>query len=480
MKQITLLLFTVLLFSKGYSQNYECIKPSAIQYYTNADHYLRGIRIDSTKANGANTILYPYKTARGEYKPSNHLLIPKGSWLGEVVELWPDGQTYFYNYWGDTVIIQTLAKLNDTWTLYNDTSDKYYIATVTSVDTATILKKTDSVKVITITAYNSSGIDNNDTLNNKKIILSKNHGFAQTVDLYIFPRLGELQGGSGYDYFTHKAGDISFKLVDFYNPSRAQVLDRNVGDVLQYIVYDAAPPGYLERETMDKKYIGNNIQFITKEVTVTYPTVPPLKPTTVIKHDTSFLQLHQLIDLTFLPEEWNMSQQVNFNPIDTTFCIIDKKYTISDNYVFYNSDTTAIANTFEPCGYYKIFKINVGEINFSICRDPSSVGYERQLKYLYQNGIHCGSRTYLDINDIGNYNAIKIFPNPANNIVHIQNNFSSDYTATLVDVFGRTISSTSGKGELDIDVYNINNGYYILQISTEKDVLLRKKIVVRH
>lgn len=480
MRYLTLLLLFIILTLDAYSQAYECIKSDTIQFYINNDHYLRGIRIDSTKTIGANKILYPYKTARGEYSPSNHVLTPKGSWMGEKVEILPDGQTNFYTYWNDTVIIKTLAQLNDTWTMYDDTSSNYYVATIIGIDTATVLNKIDSVKTITITAFNGSGINSNDPLNNEHIILSKEYGLVQTTDLYIFPQLGKNQGSSGYDYFTYRAGDFMFRLVDFHTPDAMEVYDANIGDISQFKVYNNAPPGYLEREIIDKKIIGNNIQFVTKVVTVTYPVVPPLKPITTIQLDTSILKNKQLIGLALLPEEWNMEDEIYYFPKDTFFCIISNKYDISDNYVFYDNDTTAHANTFEPCGQYRSFKIKVGEVQFSYCIDPTSNSYSRSLTYTEKNGTPCGTRTYLDIHELESKINIEVYPNPASEEFHIKSNLDKDYSATLLNLYGRVVNTKTGKGDVTIDISNYQNGVYILQVITEDNLLHRQKIIISH
>ena len=63
--------------------------------------------------------------------------------------------------------------------LYDDTASIQYMATLTQADTMTVLNTLDSIKVITLTALDGSTPLPADPLHNKRIILSKTHGFVQ-------------------------------------------------------------------------------------------------------------------------------------------------------------------------------------------------------------------------------------------------------------------------------------------------------------
>jgi len=185
------LLYSVILlvafYNSSFAQNWQCLQYGPKHYFINGNNYLRGIRIDSVQTDGANTIYYPYKTARKlDYPESTIAGNVAGSWLGCKVIEEPDGIFLFDNMWNDTVVIKTLANVGDTWPFFNDTSQISYTATVTSLGTMVVLGAMDSVKTITITA-DSGGISNPlDPVNNFQLILSKNNGFVQVCDLYTF------------------------------------------------------------------------------------------------------------------------------------------------------------------------------------------------------------------------------------------------------------------------------------------------------
>src|SRR5437870_5221101 len=119
MKKLVLY-FLFLFFSLNtYAQNWQCVQPGVKRYFTNSNHYLRGIRIDSVKVIGTDTVLYPFHTIRGEYFNWPHTTDSNGgSWIGKIIIEKTEGTTLFSNYRGDTIIIKSLAKLSDTWTFY--------------------------------------------------------------------------------------------------------------------------------------------------------------------------------------------------------------------------------------------------------------------------------------------------------------------------------------------------------------------------
>ena len=78
------------------------------------------------------------------------------------------------------------------------------------------------------------------------------------------------------------------------------------------------------------------------------------------------------------------------------------------------------------------------------------------------------------INQFTNNTQIKIYPNPANNKIIID---ATDVVGVkLIDVLGNQILSTNQK---NIDVSNISNGVYFLNIKTNQG-LATKKIIIQH
>jgi hypothetical protein len=201
------------------------------------------MRIVSVATTGGEEILYPYRTIRKI--PASFPMITKdtvmGSWLGGRVVRQNDGTFLFDNYFGDTVVIRTAGDVGDTWMFYTDTTSVFYTASVTTIEEMTVLGVPDSVKTITLHAFDSGLSNPLDPLDNFEFKISKNHGFVRIFDLYTFPyrftdevdffykqSLTSLTAG----YFYSTAG-MYFDLIDFQNPTASSIFDFSPGDVFE-------------------------------------------------------------------------------------------------------------------------------------------------------------------------------------------------------------------------------------------------------
>lgn len=80
---------------------------------------------------------------------------------------------------------------------------------------------------------------------------------------------------------------------------------------------------------------------------------------------------------------------------------------------------------------------------------------------------------------------INVFPNPANNLLHIQlnyNSFNSYYTyLKIIDIGGKEIINTEIKNSyLTIDVSDIKSGFYIIEILSIDGYKRCKKLNIYH
>jgi hypothetical protein len=83
----------------------------------------------------------------------------------------------------------------------------------------------------------------------------------------------------------------------------------------------------------------------------------------------------------------------------------------------------------------------------------------------------------LSVNTINNYlNIIKVFPNPANEILNIVLNEIDNNHLKITDIYGKTMYTIENNSkQMVLNIENWNNGTYILQYGN-----LRKKIIVNH
>lgn len=469
-----LYLIATLLSITGEAQHYQCVLDSSINYFTNKDDYLRAIRIDSIKTVNGNKVLYPFKTARGDYY--NVALRKGGSWLGETITILPDYTHYFSNYLNDTLVIKTSAKLNDSWVFYDDTSVVHYEATVTAEDTMTVFGTLDSVKTIIITAKDTVGIVVPDIYNGMVLVLSKNHGLVRCFDVYNFPS----QLPHGFDYYSYKAGSLDFSLVAFHNPTKLELHDYEVGDKFQRWDYS----GFINYETfliLDKQVI--TLSEISYKVLRTYEKrkLPPTNGNeTTMNIRTIVADTTKLFDMTLLPEEWGGTEFIYYDKSDSQFCYNDRGYTRSSNYIKFIGDS-ALVNTFEPCGVSASYKLGAGEVKYSECIDPAGANHYWVLKYVDKDNNPCGPYNTLDIDEATiEDRGIKVYPNPANHYLSIETNKTA-LAVDFIDVTGRVVKKVelSSLNER-VDIEDIPSGMFLLRFRDSKGNQLYQKLLIQH
>lgn len=75
---------------------------------------------------------------------------------------------------------------------------------------------------------------------------------------------------------------------------------------------------------------------------------------------------------------------------------------------------------------------------------------------------------------------ISAFPNPANDYLMVSVNGSNMSTVKIVDVLGKTVLLTTVNGNKKLDVSRLNDGVYILTVSSDHGNTMSKRVVIRH
>jgi len=501
-----LLLFAALSFCyfKCPAQNWECLKSNTQQYFVNSFGYLRGMRIDSVRNQGVTRFYYPFHTPRGRYVPPpnqpNYVVQPMdsngGSWLGKKVTSYADGSWFFDNYWGDTVIVRTQAHPGDIWLFYDDTTNIHYTATLVSTDTMTVMNVIDSIKTMVLTSYQGVNINTNDLLNNVKIILSKNHGFVQTIDLYMFPlHEPDTVYGQGFDlwldnisYTGPDSSNIAFTQVSFHNPDKSELYDYNVGDVFEWTGDNSCLP-YKKLDSITGKTVisPSETQYQVSRRTYQFH-APPASPVTTFSAITLDIisGLYMIIDTGKMPEEVSVSDFYYYNPLDSSQCYVSAMYGYGDNFI-YNNGNGYFVNTFEPCGFSARYKSGFWMIYDAECYDPTPCANDHfdQITFSRKsdnpNGP-CGSFSPIPLDLIqvsGPDNIISIYPNPADDLITVQadKKLKSVY---ITNVLGQVIYAKNCKSSIEyIDVSILIPGLYYARLHQEDGTVLNKSLLIK-
>jgi hypothetical protein len=192
--------------------------------------YIHGVRTDSVYIVGNDTILIfqSEMTCLDNLNPDE--CIWGYSWLGNKLIKRSSGDELFFNYDGDTLLIQTHAELNDSWRFWTADDSSYIEAKLVSIRKESFLEETDTVKTISLAHFNKEG-----TLfqhiQYDSIKLSKNYGLLTCYNFRDFPSndrnmpvvsfklIGTTRKQTGFQLFT-KADVYDFEIGDEFHVDR--------------------------------------------------------------------------------------------------------------------------------------------------------------------------------------------------------------------------------------------------------------------
>ncbi len=492
------------------AQNYQCLKSGPANIFINGNGYIRGMRVDSVRAIGSDTVYYPYHTPRGAYYsctgyPAPPLDSAGSSWLGKNVIQQPDGTFLFDNLW-DTVVIRSQAITGDSWVLYSDTTQISYKATVTATDTMNVLGTIDSVKKITIEADSAGAVNTNDPVNNFEIILSKHSGFVKVFDLYTFPyhRPDTIRTNTQYfDYYMDLVlGNLGtwdvtcynpypvlpdtnnsvFHLISFQNPTIMEIYDFAVGDVYEFNDYhNNAGSGYVSETILDT-VISSTITpyYITssskEHTSTTSLIVTGITYTTTVTNsfDTAYGggDTTKLLYLGRLPEEWKSGLFYHYAShapvLDSCMTSI---YTIDNDNINYESRSVIFQSTdFNlAIGYSNTsYGIGYGRTGISSYNYSFGTGETGQYVYIDKSGSSCGTFSPL-ANAVKNINTvagnIQVYPNPTHDLLTISASGAiSD--VTICNMLGEVImNQVCNSQKVQANVAGLPTGMYLIKIN---------------
>ncbi len=494
------------------AQNYKCLTTGSTKFFINGNGYLRAVRIDSVQSTGSDIVYYPFRCTRTTLC-AHSLDSNGGSWLGKQVIRQTDGTFLFDNIWHDTVIIKTQASLGETWTFYNDTSDVYYQAQITAVDTMSIAGCSDSVKYLTIYAYKAGVLNTGDSVNNFQIILSKNNGFFQAFDLYTFPyhKPGYIGpnnphfdlfydivaeylpycGGFGSYAASPRKANSTFRLISLYNPTKMEIYDFSPGDVFQRMYMRSADYysriEYIQDSIVAKTSSPYSVSYDLVQrhsVQVTTVTYPSYATTTTKSY--SVTTTHSIVDTSHLlyfnklPEEWHSYSSYYYFP---SYKIVDicqsPAYTLENNHINYYTGSGDVETEFSgevvfiPT-YRQTHAIGYGEILST--SDHIHETQSEQCYYVLKNGISCGKKLSVEVDDIPTTNSFAIFPNPANEKVAVKSATYFDQIE-ITNLLGQTVLSSHNHkaSNMLLDISTLTNGIYLISVDGSAPVKLVKQ-----
>jgi hypothetical protein len=451
---------------------FRVIAPS---YDTMVNGYARSIHLIST-----STILnyevsnLPYSSranSLGVYDSSTG-----NSWLGARYILnQTNGEEFFFNVINDTIKIRTHAQLSDSWVMAKDTNGHDFIATIASLDTLTIEGVLDSIKTISVQAYNGiTPVANG--YNSLQIQLSKNHGFQTVFEFYTFPNYDSIFTSAIGPYpklqYPHRRlekslTDINFRKVDLvkkFQPGNEWIIfKKDIGGF--YILHDSIlsstllNPNKISVEMYRHTYYHYILSSPPQNDTFyhTYSTIVD----TFLSDTLSSKLKNRIFETPFLPSITG-SFRFFWNHIQVTCDGISVKDT-AEQYTPM-SGNTVISNT-----YQSDYGLRANFFHYYNGGTPAY--YEFQT--LYMKIGYCIEGTKLNFKSLSIHDIDKVsslilaYPNPANHAIQISNPSNLIISSfTINDILGTRLINKPYVGEIDIS--SLSSGLYYLVLNTNK------------
>ncbi|MDD2984228.1 MAG: T9SS type A sorting domain-containing protein [Crocinitomicaceae bacterium] len=143
-------------------------------------------------------------------------------------------------------------------------------------------------------------------------------------------------------------------------------------------------------------------------------------------------------------------------------------------------------NTFTTPGHAPLTINNIGSITADVGYD---MGSNEQVHFRYYiedttglvyDSLDIKINNVLAVKEVKNMVSFNTFPNPANDVLNLTVQGSSDNALKMVDVLGNVIAEEKFGASKKLDVSQFKNGVYILTIYSNGKMVQTKRVVVRH
>jgi len=450
------------------AQHWSCFYPNDTAYYLDEAGNLQALAHVGSTINGADTVYKIFRTIKFDRScsPTNDEAYNTNApvWAGPEILKRPDGEFCFFNDQNDTLKFQTQYELNHSWKFFHNAAGDSIVATITSLDTATLLGVIDSIKTITLSAYSVSGDTAIMQWDGQVIRLSKQTGWVDMPNILSFPNnaglltLTHLKPLTYREVFNYSFGDY------FQIKKTTNGYNYNYSNYVYQLVIDKQLSN--NNESVTYTFLQNNTDTIIKTYDNLSNYVGGALPAKVEPNPSS----------TDFPLYYT-NAKVNLNG-DSAF--VNKR---STKLVYASSIVQSHSNCWVWNGYFDVIPPEptyhecLGLLNFQGAVDGTTT---ETLIYYNLCGQQGGAKVEVGINEVPD-TQIKIYPNPATDVVEINNTSNTTYIINLVNLQGQllqTITSQPGS-TTQVDVSQLPLGMYILQLNDGGQRFYKKVVVAR-
>ncbi len=505
-----------------FAQDWKSVRENDTTYYDAGD--LKVIWIDSSKSLAVDSVFYFYPSVRANPKDTCLNIKSGPTWLGKLFYRNSRGIETYFNYWDDSIKLNTKANLNSSWLMHRSGIGNEFVATVTNMDTMTIDNNLDSIKEITLAVFDNNNAPlNTHYYNGKKMVLSKNHGFIQCLEWYIFPDDVPCLSPQVFrnNHAIHKRLPKNFNEQEIGIDIRHNIRFIKTGnarlyrDEAHHSVNTPFRKTYLYDSIIFAQVLSPTQMYIQsyKARVDHFPQYnnPPNYVMTYSRWDTtysyylnySFPNIYTRVKDSIFPEvayrPANYSYFNNVPHINYPHYRVDTPPNSCFNYklIIELSTGSQYIDTSMPC------RLSLGSLSggkserfeYLLPHERSSHRYNETdlvnpttysyspfvLQYLKMDG--CSYGEYIKIlalssSDITKVSKVDIYPNPAKNRIYFKMSENIRVlNAELFSLQGKRLSVCKNCNELN--TANVADGFYILSIKTDQGIF-REKIIIQH
>ncbi|MBW6533516.1 MAG: T9SS type A sorting domain-containing protein [Mariniphaga sp.] len=463
-------------------QDYRSIHPQREVLFRNQANRIIGFRVDSVKIS-PDTILYPFATIQ-EISPDGCFSPYEASWIGKKVVIKQDGSNLFFNRNGDTISLKTQAQIDESWIAFHCADNFQVEAKVKSVSFEDFLGLKDSVKTITFQVIGKQGNTIDHDLNNLKVKISKNYGFVETLNFYLFPdfivnyppdRLGPytLAGLT-----NPEAGVQNLKWFDVYN--------FNIGDEIhvQELKIQYGPFSFLKE--YDNRCIYKYLERTDYADSIVYHYARKQSIETVTNESSLLVTFNDTVRSVILANP--VFDKLPGEPVIDTYSVyafymrddeFPMKIDPSDIEIFLLNENCFSVPVIEGCLREKVYFAGLGGPYYS-CTGYVGDFEERKLVYFRKGETEWGER--LPITSVSKYkmdNSLQVFPNPATDKITIYSQNSRILAVEIYDLSGTCVyqSLNAGSNRVDLETDKLPKGMYVLKVRDERDTISQKIVI---
>jgi hypothetical protein len=400
-------------------------------FVTGSTYYLKGIKPDSVKTIGSDSIYYHYRTTTSPAITSTSCVNSRNPvWTGFITKRKSNGDYIFYNHTNDSIVIKTQMNTGNSWVYFtNPLNGNYLMATVSQKTfSPTYDTYSDTVKIISFQCFNSLNQPVYHYYNSQKMIIAKTQGLIRSGAFLNFPNDTSIYHRSygkllrRMDLFNYNIGDEIHTQTNCYNYTTLINMSWN-----SFVV-------------TGKVFVNPDSVFYTINKQSFSGTLSPVSTATL-----SYGKLSQLIYHS-MPEQTNLNST---NNIELNYRIDNyntpcQRLVVSEANAYppgvNGNDSCLILNMVSPVSTLPYLIEHIG----GFANSPMSVGFHCNTLVAYTKigGIACGSplTSALAIEKFNVPGKIKIYPNPSMNNIYIElTDQVNPESIAILDITGRIV-----------------------------------------